>query len=112
MSKFGMEDRIARLGGGFADLPNTDAVVSAAGDEAFATRSESGGIKLLEGLGKSVAPLAGSDVPEFYRAVGAGAGEDFSIGAKGEVIDAAIVARESFDFLAGFQIPQFDFLVV
>ena len=106
------EDRVGCFGCGLADLPDADSVVHAAGNELFAVGTERDGVLLLERLRKGVAPFAGRQVPEFHRAVRAGAGENFSVRPEGQTEHRAVVAGKRFDFLAGLDVPQPDLLVV
>src|SRR5256885_16150968 len=112
MGKFGMQNGVGRLRCTLADLPNPDAVICAAGEEMLAIRTESDCIDVLERLRKSVTPLAGGNIPQFYSSIRAGAGENFSIWPESQTIDAAIMAGKRLQFLAGSDIPKLDLLVI
>src|SRR5258706_15102699 len=100
MGKFGMQNGVGRLRRTLADLPNSDAVICAAGEEMLAIRTEGDGINILERLRKSVPPLAGGNIPELYSSVSTGARENFSIWPESQTIDAAIMPGECLQFLA------------
>ena len=112
MSETGFEKRVGGFRGIIANLPDADAIIHSAGVQPLAVGAERDGVLLLERLRKSIAPLAARDVPKLDGAVGAGAGEDFTIGPKRQAKHRAVVARERFDFLARLDIPQFDLLIV
>src|SRR5687768_18537568 len=112
MCEFGMKQRVGRFGGFFADFPNADAIVDAAGSDSFAVWSKDNGVKLLERLRERIATLARCNVPQLDSAIGAGAGEDFAIGTKRQIEDAAVMSAEGLEFLAGLAFPQFNLLIV
>ena len=112
VSEFGFEDWVGRFRGRVADLPDANAIVRAAREEPFAVRRKGGSVKFLQRLRKSVAPFAGGYVPQFHGAIRAGAGQKFSVGPERQIEHAAVVAGKRFDFFTGFDLPEFDLLVV
>ena len=80
MSEPGIEQRICGLGSLFANFPNANPIIDSTSRQSFAFWAKRDGINLLERLAESVATLAAGNVPEFDRAIGAGAGQNFSVG--------------------------------
>src|SRR5688572_18022274 len=89
----GFENRIGGLSSRLAHFPNANAVIRATRQKTFAIRAKDHGVLLLEWLREGFLTLTRRNIPQFHRAVGAGAGENFSVRSECEAVDAAIVAR-------------------
>src|SRR5688572_28144347 len=106
-----MEQGVGRFCGFLADFPNSNSVIYPASGKPLAIRGKRQRVKFLQRLRKRVAPLAGSDIPQLYRTIGAGTGEDLSIRSKRQIEDAPVVAGEGLDFLSRLNFPELDLLV-
>src|SRR5207247_11223586 len=112
MGEFRVQDWICSFSARFADLPDADTVVRSPGKEAFAIGTKSDGIDFFEGLRKSLAPLAGRNVPEFHGPIRAGAHQDFSGRPKCQMIDATVMAGKRLEFFGRGNIPKLYFLII
>src|SRR5206468_1920661 len=95
-----------------ADLPNPDAIVSAAREQTFPIRAEDHRIHLLQGLGERVAPLARPDIPKFHCSIRAGAGKNLAVRPECEAVNTAVMAGKGAQLAPFSHVPEFDLLIV